>query len=122
MTGDAASGYAGKVTENSVHSFETGQVYVIGLLVRATVTAAGGTGGLGADQETRAFVDPLFSIAPGTSGASAYDFVFSQGIINAPAVPEPATWTLLLGGLAWMIAGMMRRRRAEGVARTGSVP
>ena len=60
-----------------------------------------------------AFVDPVFSIDPAFSATHpGYSLVFSQGVGNtgAGAVPEPAGWMLMLGGLG-IVGSVLRRRR-----------
>lgn len=117
VTGDNVSGYVGQYTENGVYSFETGQVYVIGLTARAEVTAYDSSTVLLGPQESSASVDPTFSVASGVPDAGSYQFIFSEGIGNsAPAVPEPSTWGLMIAGLGCLIA--LRRRRASPYLRS----
>jgi len=45
------------------------------------------------------------------TGSQEYpEFALDNVVLNAGAVPEPATWTLMIGGFG-MIGGGMRRRR-----------
>ena len=55
-----------------------------------------------------AFIDPVFSFAPGVD--PAYSFQFSDGIGNSsiPAVPEPSSVVLLSTGA--IAIGLLRRR------------
>ena len=55
-----------------------------------------------------AFIDPIFSFAPGVD--PAYSFQFSEGIGNSsiPAVPEPSSVVLLSTGA--IAIGLLRRR------------
>jgi len=54
-----------------------------------------------------AFIDPTFTIAP--EYASSYRIVGLPGSDAVPAVPEPASWILMLGGLG-AAAAVYRRR------------
>ena len=65
-----------------------------------------------------AYVDPYFSIAPGTPDAGEYSFIFSPGVGNVqlPPIPEPSTWVMLLIGFAGL--GSIRFRRARTGANT----
>lgn len=60
-----------------------------------------------------ASVDPVFTIDP-TFAANhpGYSLVFSQGVGNNPAgaVPEPATWALMISGFGLAGAALRRRR------------
>ena len=61
-----------------------------------------------------ALADPRISIDPSTPNAGAYSLLFSSGVGNAVgqpgAVPEPASWMLMLSGIG--LAGLQLRRRA----------
>lgn len=57
-----------------------------------------------------AFIDPVFSFAPGAG--EGFSFVFSEGIGNAP-IPEPAPFALFAIGLLGLAAAA--RRRASGL-------
>ena len=104
-TGNNVIGFTGQYAENGAYSFETGQVYVIGMTARTTVTREGSDFSLQGLSEVRAAVDPTFAIAPGVADAASYHFVFSDGIGNsAAAVPEPSCWLLMLVGLGCLIA------------------
>ncbi len=55
-----------------------------------------------------AYVDPVITIAPGVTGFT----LFSSGPpMGAGAVPEPASWALMLAGFG-AVGGLARRRRA----------
>jgi len=60
-----------------------------------------------------AYADPRIYVDPAFANASAYSIVLSDGVGNgmAPAVPEPETCALMLGGLG-ALAWVARRRRA----------
>lgn len=58
-----------------------------------------------------AFIDPVFSFAPGM--CDGYAFEFSGGIGNSPPVAEPASFVLLAAGLL-TLAAVQRRARATG--------
>jgi hypothetical protein len=56
--------------------------------------------------------DPILSIDPLTPNAGAYRLVFSDGIGNsAAAVPEPANWMLMFGGIAALGFAVGRHRK-----------
>lgn len=58
-----------------------------------------------------AFIDPVFTIASAFAASHPeYSLVFSQGVGNsaAGAVPEPATWALMVLGFG--LVGSLRRR------------
>ena len=63
---------------------------------------------------SHAAVDPTFSTT-----AVGGTFYFSPGVTNVPAVPEPASWAMMIGGMG-MVGGMMRRRRPGTSAETGA--
>ncbi len=71
------------------------------------------SGGLGT---AYAFIDPLFTLNPALG--SAYSLSIGGGMVangtpgGAGAVPEPATWALMLGGFG--LAGSALRRRRGG--------
>lgn len=103
-TGNSTTGFKGQYTENGVYSFETGQVYVIGMTARTTATRYGSNSVLQSPEEASASVDPTFSIAAGVPDAGAYQIILSDGVGNsAPSVPEPSTWLLTLLGLGCLI-------------------
>ena len=114
-TGNSVSGFTGKYAENGVYSFETGQVYVIGMTARTTLTRYGSDTSLQGPEEARAAVDPTFAIASGVPNAAAYQIVLSEGIGNsASAVPEPSCGLFMLVGLGCLI--MVRRLRVATLA------
>ena len=61
-----------------------------------------------------AFIDPVFSFAPGTG--DGYAFEFSEGIGNSPPVPEPASIVLFLAGLLVLVVVRRRGRLAPNPA------
>jgi len=73
----------------------------------------------GASGSARAFVDPVFSFAPGVG--PEYSFVFSPGVGNLPisAVPEPPVFVLMAAGLLTVALRLRpgRRGRSRGDGR-----
>jgi hypothetical protein len=59
-----------------------------------------------------ASIDPFLSVSPSCDCASDFNLVLSDGINNnAPTVPEPATWTLMLIGFAGLGAAAYHRTK-----------
>ena len=57
------------------------------------------------------FIDPVITIDPTFADASRYHIIFADGVGNpGGAVPEPATWAMMLAGFGG-VGGMMRARR-----------
>ena len=74
-----------------------------------------------------AYADPYIAIDPTWLAVNpGYSLAFSTGIVNAgpgapPAVPEPASWTMLLTGFG--LAGAAKRRLRHGPSgRSAGVP
>ncbi len=65
-------------------------------------------------QEGRAngFIDPFITIDPTFADAARYHIDFTAGTGNPGGVPEPATWALMLTGIA-LAGGAMRSARAR---------
>jgi PEP-CTERM motif len=65
--------------------------------------------------DAQAFTDPRFMIDPSTPNGSLYSLDFSAGIGNTAVapVPEPATWALLVAGIAVFGAARPRTMRAR---------
>jgi hypothetical protein len=63
--------------------------------------------------DAQAVTDPWFMIDPATPDLSLYSLELSAGIGNAPLAPapEPATWALLVGGIAVLGATKRATRR-----------
>ena len=71
-----------------------------------------------------AFIDPVFTIDPAFSATHpGYSLVFSQGVGNgfAGAVPDPASWLLMLGGFG-IVGSALRRSRQNGTVRATCAP
>ena len=120
ITGDAATGFTGTISEGATYSLVVGSIYRIGIFAEAS-GVTGGNGFLpGQAFSVRSFVDPYLSIASGTPGAALYSFEFPVGVGNQPgiggAVPEPATWAMMLIGFAGL--GFVSRRKAQAAAAT----
>ncbi|MBL8176064.1 MAG: PEP-CTERM sorting domain-containing protein [Bryobacterales bacterium] len=84
-------------------------VLKVGDLYRITMVAdAGAAAGSGANAHGFAFIDPLFTFAPGVG--QEFSFLFSEGIGNSAAAltPEPGTMAMI-GVAAWLL-GLRRRR------------
>lgn len=62
-------------------------------------------------------IDPAFFTGANAGKQSLYSLSFSNGIVNGltGAVPEPATWVMLLLGFG-MIGGALRRRQFAGTS------
>jgi len=85
----------------------TNRVYAVSMVADAQAAATDAS----SHALARAFVDPIFTFAPGVDPA-LYSFRFSAGIGNAvTVVPEPATTALLTTGLL-VFAAARRRLRA----------
>jgi len=77
-------------------------------LYSVNITAVASVGGCASPPcafqtgDAQAFTDPWFMIDPSTPDLSLYSLEFSEGIGNTPLapVPEPATWALLIAGIA----------------------
>jgi hypothetical protein len=50
-----------------------------------------------------------------TPGGSGTD-IFTQGSVSTPAIPEPATWAMMIGGFGMAGAAMRRRTRVTAVS------
>jgi hypothetical protein len=60
-----------------------------------------------------ASIDPFIFVDPSFANAGLYTITLSPGVGNGVAgVPEPATWAMLIGGLA-LTGAMVRRRRGR---------
>jgi hypothetical protein len=81
-----------------------------------TFTIAGGTGefagATGTFIGTGKIQFPTGPAAPGAPPVVPVSQITFSGVINAPAVPEPATWAMLIAGLGG-VGGLLRRRRAR---------
>nr|WP_243843221.1 PEPxxWA-CTERM sorting domain-containing protein [Sphingomonas vulcanisoli] len=64
--------------------------------------------------QTAAYIDPYLTIdSDYLQSHPDLSLEFSDGVSNAPAsasVPEPASWTMMIGGLG-LVGGTMRRRK-----------
>jgi hypothetical protein len=102
---------SGQLSGNFNESFDrtviltlaTNHVYSVFMLADAGAAATL----LGSHATANAFVDPVFSLAPGVDPL-AYSFDFSEGIGNSSLVPEPGTLVLLIAGVLFL--GLLRLR------------
>jgi hypothetical protein len=96
----------GSFTLNQKFTFQTNTLYDVHMIAEggATVNFLGGTASFFAQ------VDPIFTIDPTVANADQYSFVFSDGIGNTPAVPEPSTWAMMLVGFAGLGFTAYRRK------------
>jgi len=131
ISGTRATGFTGVIAEHQVATIQTNTLYDVALEVslyadQYSANDAGPegdygyTGGIvpGGKTTVSAFVDPYFSVAPGTPNLGEYSLVFSSGVGNPPiatGVPEPSTWALLLIGFAGLGFAAFRRSRESGV-------
>jgi hypothetical protein len=100
--GDTPGGW--RLRKSEVGSY-TGAPLELMIYAGATADSLGGSA---------AFIDPYVVVDPSTPNASLYTLVFSAGIDNTPlagmggGVPEPASWALLLAGVALVGAALRR--------------
>ena len=88
-----------------------------GTQIGSTVTRSWDAGYLGSDRfyptATLAPVDQLnFRTAYTTVGTGFYIDDVSYSVSNAPAVPEPTTWAMMIGGFG-IVGGALRRRSTK---------
>lgn len=55
--------------------------------------------------------DGFQSVTVKTGGEANGSLVFTQGTVGVPAIPEPATWAMMIGGFG-LVGGALRRRRS----------
>jgi hypothetical protein len=103
----------GILDEHGTYVLETETNYTVQLQILASVSSLGTDTAYGAGLSVYTTLDPLFSVAPGTPKAELYSFTFSPGAGNGltAAVPEPATWAMMLFGFAGL--GLAGRRHAR---------
>jgi hypothetical protein len=121
LTGNASSGFVGEIRENGVWILNTNALYTVNMSASVFTSAVAQqneqwdgsiiTWPAGQNTET-AFVDPQFQIAPGTIDASAYSFLFSTGVGNAPlGSPGPIPGEGLLSLAFFVLAGVWTKAR-----------
>jgi hypothetical protein len=112
----AASGLANQASF-SIASTETVVLGVQNLITMDLYVAANTLGGVGNDNQY-GYIDPVISFTDPTN-PNGYSLIFSPGVGNdapsASATPLPATWTMMLIGLAGF-GFMSFRRRSEPAA------
>jgi hypothetical protein len=115
--------YQGDIRENGVWVLNTNTLYTVSMsaVVETSAVAQQSEQGDGsliiwpAGQNTQsAYVDPHFQIAPGTMDASAYSFLFSPGVGNAPlGSPGPVPGAGLLSLAFFLLAGAFTKTRTS---------
>jgi MYXO-CTERM domain-containing protein len=94
-------------TSSTLFSFEANRAYEVSMM--AVVTNFLGSG------PASAYLDPVFSLAPGFPDAASYTLELSAGVGNGvSAVPEPAVLPMTLLGLAGLAGLTSWRRRRPG--------
>lgn len=109
ITGKTST-HTGAAGNGTFHlSLQSNQIYSVLLTAVASVSAAPGVSN-SFNSFSHAYADPFISI--GTTfheNNPDYSLSFSTGISNVVAVPEPSSFALMLGGIAF---GLWRRRIA----------
>ena len=115
-TPELTGSFADSFEHTRLLDLTTNQRYRVRLIADAAV--ANGSSKFG-PSFAFSIIDPVFSFAPGVG--PEYSFVFSEGVGNAPSVPEPGTLGLLcVGLLAFWLAGVGRVQTHEHTMRTGN--
>jgi PEP-CTERM motif len=86
----------------------TNQVYNVYLYGNLYASVSGNLGG--GDAEFSGYIDPTFKVVG--DNADAYTLVFSPGIGNVDAVPEPSTWAMMILGFLGLGRLAYRRKRS----------
>jgi hypothetical protein len=60
-------------------------------------------------------LDGFSAITVKVGGEAQGTLIASQGGVGVPAIPEPATWAMMIGGFG-LVGGALRRRRALSLA------
>jgi hypothetical protein len=90
------------------YSLLTNHVYNVYLYGNLYASVSGNLGG--GDAEFSGYIDPTFKVVG--DNPDAYTLVFSPGIGNVDAVPEPSTWAMMILGFAG-VSFMAYRRKSK---------
>jgi hypothetical protein len=112
--GDLVTGYLGSGAARARYSFDNlviaGQTLIGANVVALNGVISGTGGGLSAPGQVSFYLDDLKFIDPGTGTGNAFG-EFRIDLLTQP-VPEPASWALMLAGLAGFTQ-LARRARAR---------
>lgn len=109
----SASGLSEATLRSSTYRVALNQPLYFSMTLASRVGAIGGGGGQVDFGSTFgfAFDNAVFDLAPGVTANAGTWLVDNRNVTVAQAVPEPATWAMMLSGFG-LIGGMARRRSA----------